>query len=310
MKKIVAILLVLCLCPLGVWAEAEADYAELVHTIYEANTLDSLFSRHGSVQFLMSDTDAPDGYDLIWETKEVYYQSYADWFAHWEKDQVYCELIYYGEEDSYTLVAGYDHARYYHAYCFASSEAEIVDTEHETPVGCTEQDGRLILTVQYDAERSQRAMESMGLEYAGQTVMARLTVDAETYEIEDFCRYFAADGKEQVIYSCRIAYDRPEPVASRTLRAVIERDYVKTMDVTYVVDPGTDHEAVKTITLPLNTSCDSICSSPTVYFYDLEQTRCTGWDRMSDLTVYIYTDPDEALNQRFDAAYDAALPQG
>ena len=60
------------------------------------------------------------------------------------------------------------------------------------------------------------------------------------------------------------------------------------------------------MTVPANTACDAICqSAPFVYFYDLEQTRCTGWDRMSDLTVYLYTNPDEALVQRFQELQDA-----
>lgn len=99
MKKIVVILLVLCLCPSCAWAEAaqaaqDVAFEELTHAIFEANQLDVLFSRHKSLQFLFSNPDAPDGYDVIWETKDVYYQCYADWFVHWEKDQVYCVFLH------------------------------------------------------------------------------------------------------------------------------------------------------------------------------------------------------------------------
>lgn len=315
MKKIVAILLALCLCPLCAWAETaetpvESDYAELIRAIYEANTLENLFSRHKSLQFLFTDPEAPDGYDVIWETQDVYYQSFADWFAHWEKDQVYCEMRWDQEADNFSVTAGYDYAQYYYAYCFADSEEDVVDPEHETVTGCREEDGRLILTIECDETLSRQAMEDMSLAYAGETVLSRMIVDAATYEIMDFCKYLEADGEEQVISSCRVSYDRSEPVACRALRAAIDRVGVETMNVNYIVDPGTDHEAAKTITVPANTNCYALCDGPYVYFYDAEQTIVSGWDKMSDLTVYLYTNPDEALMQRFEELIAAASAEG
>lgn len=314
MKKIVAILLILCLCPLCAWAETaenaeDVSFEKLTHAIFEANQLDALFSRYESVQFQFSDPNAPDGYDVIWETKDVYFQTYVDWFAHWEKDQAYYEMRWDAETDSFSLTAGYDYDPYYTPYCFAETEEDLWAAEHDHPLDVSEKDGQIIVTTQYDETLSRETMEDLGLEYAGETVMSRLIVDTETYEISEFCKYVLEDGKEKVINTVRVSYGQPEPVVCRVLRAAFERGDVETVNVTYMFDPGTEHEIEKTITMPANTNCYMLCGVPYVYFYDLEQTIVSGWDRMSDLTVYVYTNPDEALTEHFGELYDAAYPE-
>ena len=97
MKRIVAILLILCLCPLCAWTEtAEApdkqSFSELMCAIVAANQPEILWGRYESLTFQFSNPAAPDGYDVVWQTKDAYYQSYADLFAVWEKDQVYCRM--------------------------------------------------------------------------------------------------------------------------------------------------------------------------------------------------------------------------
>lgn len=316
MKKTVAILLVLCLClcPLCAWAETnetsgESDYSELVQAIWAANQLEALFSRHESLQFLFANPAAPDGYDVIWETPGAYYQSFADYFAILERDQTYYMLEDQGE-DGIVLMAGYDYDPYYHLYTIAGDTVDdLIDPAHERPTDAYEQDGKLYLTIAFDESQAQNALESMGLEYTGQVVMSRITVDAATYEILAWHTFTVENGEETVFDTIQVSYDRPEPMACLTLRAAFERTGVATMTITQVFDPDTDHEVVNTMTVPVNTSCYNFCSVPYVYFYDKEQTRCTGWDRMSDLTVYIYTNPDEALIQHFQALLDAAAPQ-
>lgn len=313
MKRIVAILLILCLCPLCAWTEtAEApdkqSFSELMCAIVAANQPEILWGRYESLTFQFSNPAAPDGYDVVWQTKDAYYQSYADLFAVWEKDQVYCRMDWEQEADGPSIVAGYDYSRYYPSYWFVRTEEDLWKAEHETPVGCDEKDGLLILTTEYDETLAQEAMEGASREYAGETVLAHLTVDAETYEIVESCVSVQKDGEEQVISFFRVVCDQTAPLACRVLRAAIERDGMKTMNVNYIVDPGTEHETVKTITVPANTGCYLICEEPFVFFYDQEQTIVSGWDRMSDLTVYIYTNPGEALSQHFQELYDAAYP--
>ncbi len=305
LKKIVALLLILCLWPMAAWAEGEkpldeAAFLELNKTIYEANQLDALFSRHTSIRFLFSDAAAPDGYDVIWETKEAYYQSYADWFAHWQKDQVYYEMRYVQETDSLSLVAGYDHDGYYEPYCFVGDSFEdFYSTEHETLTGWQERDGKVYLTTAYDETMSRETMENYGLAYAGETVYSRVVVDAESYEILCFQKYLETDGKETVLYSEHMAYDQPEPMACRALRSAFERENAQYVQVTYVLDHGTDHEVVKTLHVPANTECQLMCAAPYVCFSDEACTTITAWDGVSDVTGYFYLNPSEELMQRY-----------
>ena len=308
MKKIAAILLILCLCPLWAWAEtAETDYTELIQAIFEANQLEALFSRHESLQFLSTNPAAPDGYDVIWETPDVYYQSFADYYAVLERDQIYYMLHDQGE-NGISLLAGYDYDPYYHLYTIAGSTVnDLIDPAHERPTDSYEQDGKLYLTIENDDSLAQKSLESLGLEYTGQTVMSRMTVDAATYEILAWEKFTVENGEESVFATVKVSYDRPQPIACLALRAAFERKDVKTMNITQVFDPDTDHEIVKTITVPANTNCNALCSTPYVYFYDKEQTRCTGWDRMSDITVYYYLDPSEELQARFNDLYNALV---
>lgn len=305
LKKIVALLLVLCLWPMAAWAEGEkpldeAAWLEMSKAIFEANQLDALFSRHTSVRFLFSNAAAPDGYDVIWETKEVYYQSYADWFAHWQKDQVYYEMRYVQDTDSLRLVAGYDHDGYYTPYCFVGDAfEEFYISEHETPTGWQERDGKLYLTTVYDEALSRQFMEDKGLAYTGEIVHSRLVVDAETYEILTFQTFLETDGKETVLYSERMAYDQPEPMACRALRSAVERENAKRVQVTYVFDHGTDHELIKTLNVPANTECYLMCDAPYVCFLDEDCTTVSGWDGVSDVTYYYFLNPSEELMQRY-----------
>lgn len=286
----------------------EQAVAELVEKICDANQLEAVFSRHDSLRILFSNPDAPDGYDLIWETADTYFQTYAALAALWERDQILYEVYWDEETDSLNMLAGYDYDRSYESYCFVGDTPEtFYDKEHELSPSRCEEDGLLVLSTEYDESKSQSTVEELGLEYTGQTVFSLLTVDAETFELLSRREFVIEDGKERVLSAVDFAYDLPEPVASLALRAAFERDGVDMIDMTYVVDPGTDRETVKTMTVPANTNCWFMCNSvPFVYFYDREQTIVSGWDRMRDLTVYIFTDPDEALSQRFQELYDAA----
>ncbi len=313
-KPILALMLALCLflCPLTVRAEGEPldeqAFWELLKTVYEANRLEALFNRHTSVQFLLSDADAPDGYNVIWETKEVCFQTYADWFAHWQKDQVFYETRYVRETDSLTLFAGYDYDFYYTPYCFVDDTfEEFFDVEHDTPAGCHIEDGKLYLTSFYDETMSRETMENMGLAYNGETVYSRLVVDASTYEASFFQKYFEADGKETVLYSQHMAYDLPEPMACRTLRAAFEWENAQYVKMTMVIDHGTDHELTKTLDLPAFTQFQLLCSSPYVVFLDEDCTTITGWDGVSDATGYYFINPSEELIQRYNDIYDALM---
>lgn len=319
LKKSLAAVLMLCLClsPMTAWAEGPealdaATHAELIQSIVDANQLEAVFSRHDSLRILFSNPDAPDGYDLIWETADTYFQTYADWAALWERDQIFYEMYLDEETDSLSLLAGYDYDRSYESYCFVGVTAgTFLDAEHELSPTVCEEDGKLVLSTEYDEDLSRKTVEDLSLEYTGQTVFSRLTVDAESLEILSLREFVLEDGEERVISAVDLAYDLPEPIVSLTLRAAFERDGVDTIDVRYVIDPDTERETVKTMTVPVYTNCWIVLdSAPYVYFYDREQTVLSGWDKTSDLTVYVFTDPDEELSRRFEELYDAAYPEG
>lgn len=312
MKKMIAVLLILCLCPLGALAETAADLddgdiAGLYQAIFEANREEALFSRHESIAYKVYNPDAPDSYDVIWETAEQYYQSFGEAFAVWARDQVYYMMNWDPEAGGFYLTCGYDYDRCYNIFCFAGDSAEdIFNPEHERLTDRFEEDGRLYLITEYDETLSLETLEGMGREYAGQSVKSKLVMDAETNEIVEYYQYVTEDGEDTVIYYMAMSYDQPEPFACRVLRAAFERDARNTMNMTYLIDPGTDHETVRTLTLPANTDCRfSAVTTPYVYFYDPDCTRMSGWDGMSDLTVYIYTNPSDELTEKFMALYNA-----
>ena len=315
MKKIVAILLILCLCPLCAWAETalaayDPAYAELIHAIFEANQPEALFSRHESVQFLFVNPAAPDGYDVIWETKDAYCQSFSDYYAVLMRDQITYALWDYGPESLIlTVRCNYNEDTPFYTVAGSKEEA-LVDPAHERPTDSYEKDGKTYLITEYDEYLSRQSLESMSLEYTGQTVMSRLIADTETYEILGVQKFVVENGEENVYEAILVSFDRGEPVACHALRAAFERTNAAKMNVTFVFDPGTDHETVKTVTAAASTDCWFDCGSvPCVYFYDLEQTRCTGWDSASDWTVYIYTNPSEELTRHFQEVYTAATQE-
>ena len=297
-------------------AEAEAPDAqageELLQTIFEANQLEPLFSRHESMTILFSNSEAPDGYDVIWQTADAYFQTYSDWYAVWAQDQVVYQMYRDTAAGSVDLLVRYDYDDDNSPYSMLGDVfEEFYDAEHETFLSVTEEDGRLILSSQYDESMSRQLLEDQGLEYTGQTVYSRLTVDAENYDVFFIGVYLIEDGEEHFLSTEEFSYDRPEPFSCLTLRAAIDRTARKKIKVSFLVDPGTDHEQFKSIVVPGNTDCWINCGSvPYVYFYDLSQTTVSGWDRMHDITVFIYTNPDEALSEHFQELYDATDPKG
>ena len=315
MKKTVAILLALFLflLPMAAWAEGEEPLdeqtvLELQQAVFEANQLDALFSRYTSARFLFPDPEAPDGYDVIWETKEIYYQSFADWFAHWEKDQVYYEMRWNKESDSPSLTAGYVYDPYYTQYAFVGDDySEFFDTEHESVLPSYKKDGKLYLASAFDETKSQNTLEEQGLTYTGETVRTMLIVDASTLDILEFTKFLEKDGEETAFYHMDVAYDQPEPVACRLLRSAMERGNANYIQVTCVFDHGTDHELVKTLALPANTDFQIQSSTPYVCFLDPDCTTISGWDVMSDATLYFFMDPDEELTTRYMDLYDALV---
>lgn len=312
MKKAMAILLVLCLCPLCAWAETtwnldEQAIAELNHNLYEANQLEAIFSRHTSMTVSFYHPYKSVMNEALWETAEACFRAWEGKSAQYEKDNIVYNIDWNEETGDASLSCMHDYDEPYF-YCFVGdSEENYYNPEHDHVSAPFDENGLLYLTSEYDETLARKVMENEGLEYAGQTVMSQLIVDVETYDFVAFCQYTVEDGKETVIYAADISYDAPEPLACRILRSAFEHESRNMMNVTYVYDQGTDHETSRTLTLPVNTDCRiSVNSVPYVYFYDPDCTTLFSWDRMSDHTFYIVTNPNEEMIERFQKAFDAA----
>lgn len=312
MKRIMAVLLLLCLCPLCALAETtpgldDQAIAELNHTIYKANQLEEIFSRHQSVTFSFNHSHEHDLNEVVWETAERSFRSWENNSMEYETTDVCYRLEYTDETDSADLYCVCVYGDPYF-YCFVGEpEENFYNAEHENMTDCYEKDGLLFLNSEYDETLSRKAIENEGLEYKGETVGSRLIVDAKTYDIAGYCQYVMEDGNEREILSTNVAYDEPEPLASLALQAAFEHSSSNMMNVTYVFDKGTDHEITRTLTVPANSDCRiPVLDVPCVYFYDSDYSTLYAWDRMSDHTIYFVTNPSEELIERFEQAYDAA----
>lgn len=174
-------------------------------------------------------------------------------------------------------------------YCYAGgTEEEFYNPEHDQVVELYEEDGLIHSASQFDETLSYRCIEEyLGLEYAGQYIRTEIVLNAETYEVLERREIMVQGEEETIVYETTVAYDTPEPVASRTLRAGFERASGNLMTVTFVVDAGTDHAFSRELTVPTNTEAGQMFGdTPFVNFNDAECETLSHWDRMSDRTIY------------------------
>ena len=87
--------------------------------------------------------------------------------------------------------------------------------------------------------------------------------------------------------SKKASYDVEEPRKVRNMRVAAERYCENMIDATVTVDPGTDHELSKSLTMPvesmLNYYCDNMDKA--ICFDNAEATELTHWDGMKKLSV-------------------------
>ena len=318
MKRMLAIvltvLMTLSLCPAfaeAVEAPDEAAAMEFNHKVYEACQLGSLFSRHESVAFTFTYPLDPSRNGFVWETAECVYQEWGLTSAAFNRDRVVYQMFNDEVRGEVNVFAGVNcEPKYDPFYCFAGgTEEEFFDVEHDHVIEFYEEDGLIHSTSQFDEMLSKKYIEeNLGLEYAGQAIRAKIVVDAKTYDVLENRELMVQDGEETVVFETIAAYDTPEPVASRTLRAGFERASGNLMTVTFVVDAGTDHEFSRELTVPVNTEAGQMFGdTPFVYFNDADCETLSHWDRVSDRTIYVFTNPDDALIGKFQALLDEVL---
>ena len=308
MKKIFAVFLALCLC-VGLLPSAFADeaslvekYVELSHKVYEANTADALFAAHKSVaySYICPVNDSFNGFE--YQTAD---SRYAEWGlnkAAYTKDRIVYQMFQDEETGNLDMYCGAELNRDYRIhYTFSpDTEEDFVDLEHDQPTDIFEKDGFLHICSRYDEEMSRGWIEYLfSQEYAGQLISDESIVDPESYEIVQSMLSVEQDGEMKVIYIMAAEYDQPEPIACRILRAGFERDSENMMKLAVVADAGTDHELSVNYTVPVNCENKIFYDGPVVLFDDADGTVLTHWDRMSDHTWYVFTEPDDALAERY-----------
>ncbi|MBO4360841.1 MAG: hypothetical protein J5822_08180, partial [Eubacteriaceae bacterium] len=161
--------------------------------------------------------------------------------------------------------------------------------------------GVICLNSQFDEVFSAKKVEEYGREYTGQVVTTHLEMDATTFEIFRF--YLCMDG--EIFWECDVAYDEPEPMASVILRTAFERPTDHPVTLTVKIDPGTDHERSREVTVPANSEFGYILGSDVSYvtFNDPDCTILANWDNISDFAWYVITDPSDEVVQKYSEAY-------
>ena len=273
---------------------AELDFDEVNHRIFEANNLNSILSRHSSVEYIMTfEGGNRKGWpDYVYETQDMAYVDSPN------------TAVYVGNGRYYELIENEAGSELFYVFDFlhnydplANAGYEIVperfedwwSADDEIPAGCFTEDGKIHLITVSTEEGSRELIEDhLGLPYNGETVYSEVIADAETYEIRSFIYHMELDGQttDPLIYD--VCYDEPEDRACRNLRALAERDAPQVVTVTLVMNPGTEAENSQTMTVPAGSNVVYIAAEGMDMF---EDPACTvpaeQWDRFSDHTYYM-----------------------
>ena len=298
-KRVAGILLCLYLA-LGAACAVASDTSavqELSHRIYEANKLESLLKNHQSVLIMLNGDSRENAEYCVYETADGAYAAWNGTTALYARG----EAVYGVNEDAKLFVSPNlsedpDPLKFCGFSLVPDTEKEWMDQEHDRFVAWTLEKGFYRYRTRYDRETSKQWMEAQGLTYDGQTVLTEAIASADTAEIVKFTYYVEEDGTETPAMTWNVAYDEPEPLPAVALRAAFERDGGPVMTLTFVVDPGSEKERTRTLTVPVNSVLD-IYGSPAV-FDDAGATVPTVFDGMEDHTFYVFTDSDRAASGR------------
>jgi len=315
---ILVVLILLCMVPASVFADTaeepdEATAAEFNHKVYEANRLDTLFGRHKSLAYSFVYPEEPGRTWFVWQTSDCAYQEWGTSAAQFDRDRVVYTMNCDEETSAVSVSCGVNIEPDYNPFYnfVGETEEEFFDPAHDHVTRIWEEDGEIHSTSQFDETLSRKFVENeLGLKYTGQTIRTEIILDAETYEILKHVETMVQDGEEIAVCVIDVKYDLPEPLACRTLRASFERNTENAMTVSFIVDAGTDHGFSRALTVPVSTEASLMFGDvPFVYFNDSNGETLAHWDRMSDLNLYVFTNPDEALTAKFQTLYDRVIQE-
>ncbi|MCR4658041.1 MAG: hypothetical protein K5770_17725 [Lachnospiraceae bacterium] len=280
----------------------QSEVKAINHDYFVANT-QTIFDRHESVEFVFLEKDNSISC-FMWETKEAVY---TEWMGTDENDAEYrfADNRYYYRTHyvqdntcdlNFGISAGPDPLQL--LYVVVDSNGGMGNNEHESITAYREGDSIRVVS-EYDEEWSRNFAKENDADYDGGRYVFEFVIDADDYDVTEAVEKMVSDGKEEVLSSVKVNYDTPEPSAATSLRAVFERSSENMMEVKAVFDPGTENELSYSYTIPENLDLRFRAGDkPVVFFDDPDCTTVSHWDRKSDKTFYVFTDPDEELQEK------------
>ena len=272
------------------------DYQKLL----EVNDVEKLIEKYGSYSITW---DEYGGYYYLYQAKDFLWYDYRDDLLEYEtKDYSY--MLRGTDPSDFSLMCKvflYDHTIDYYRFMFVDTYEEYTSGENETVVSVYLEDGYVHYKTVYNEEAAKAVVfDYLGEEKPGWTVYSELIYNAETYEATHNINYMEKDGERVVLSDMFAGFGETVPSGVYALRASFERQSRNMMTVNYVADLGTDHEIRKTVTVPQNCECaPSVGSVAAVYFTNPEYTAVDRWDRKSDITYYVVTNPSDELVNRY-----------
>ena len=274
--------------------KTDMSFEEANRAIFEANRLETILSKHESVEYrqIFTSENAPEWPYYVYETSDM---------AYTETPSV---SAYVGNGRYYELMENAAGSEFYYVFDFchhydpaANIGYEIVpqtyeewwDESQETAAGCYVEGDEIHLLSAATPEGSREIVEKyLQMPYSGEMITSERIADAESFELHRFVFRMEKDGEitEPLIYE--VEYDSAEPRACRNLRAFAERDAARVASIRLVLNPGTAEEEEQTMVVPVG--------SNVVYFADewmemFEDPECTipaeQWDKLSDHTYYM-----------------------
>lgn len=322
MKKRIILLALMAFCMFGLTGCGEKvekkgevpskeRISEINHSIYDANQLDSLFSRHESVAYTFTFANDYENNGYVWETKDSIYQEWGSRQSEYVKDRIFYCMEYDSETDSLISRVGVDFIPDSpELYCIAGgSEGEFFDEDHDNVKDCYTEDKYLHMSSEFDNTLSKAWTEQFyGEDYKGKLISCDIIIDKDTYDISRITYSITQGGKKQVLSETIVEYDIPKPAACKNLCAAFERESENMLTLKYVVDPGTDREIKREITVPVNSEGGFRNGDvPYVYFNDADCNKLEHWDRLSDNTYYVFTYPSDELTEKFNKMLDEVM---
>lgn len=290
------------------------EFEQLEKEVYEANLLDELFKHRTSLVFEYA--ELPDnGYgwwDYFYMTKDVCYQEDAD-SARYAYDRCYYELSDDRSGNAPRFVYGVDLRSDYNLLAYYGYQLvpdlepgeSWYKSEFEEHVACYIEDGLIYMKDRNNEESSKEWFENnLPKEtYDGEIVYSEVIADAKTKEIIEFNDYLeSSDGTMRLALSTKASYDVEEPRKVRNMRVAAERYCENMIDATVTVDPGTDHELSKSMTMPVGSIINYICDNmdKAISFDNAEATELTHWDGMKSKSIYLFTDPTKEQRETYE----------